>query len=273
MKNLLFLLLFIPLVSVGQSSFSDGFQAGYKKGYCLEDYGCIPPIPSISPIPAPGFNTYSDGYARGVQKGNTARQSENSNNSKPVDNNGTNELQQSLQNNMNNLTKIALSPGFKEGLAKQGATGGLSYLGNGTYNLRYIWPPPFGSGKKSIKRAKKEIEKWIKNLRIKRKSFYKYEIVGEKGYNGGLGVYHMADVNFVIYNPDGTRTLNENQNIVKIRAEQIQKQKQSEEELKAKKNSATNEILKLKELLDLELITKEEFDKKAKELKKIILGN
>ena len=29
----------------------------------------------------------------------------------------------------------------------------------------------------------------------------------------------------------------------------------------------------LKELLDLELITKEEFDKKSKELKKIILGN
>ena len=32
-------------------------------------------------------------------------------------------------------------------------------------------------------------------------------------------------------------------------------------------------LKKLKELLDLELITKQEFDKKAAELKKIILGN
>ena len=32
-------------------------------------------------------------------------------------------------------------------------------------------------------------------------------------------------------------------------------------------------LKKLKELLDLNLITKEEFDKKSKELKKIILGN
>jgi len=34
-----------------------------------------------------------------------------------------------------------------------------------------------------------------------------------------------------------------------------------------------DEIKKLKELFDLDIITKEEFDKKATELKKIILGN
>ena len=39
------------------------------------------------------------------------------------------------------------------------------------------------------------------------------------------------------------------------------------------KEQAINELKKLKELLDLELITQEEFDKKSKELKKIILGN
>ena len=39
------------------------------------------------------------------------------------------------------------------------------------------------------------------------------------------------------------------------------------------KNNAIEELKKLKELLDLELITKEEFDKKSKELKKIILDN
>lgn len=38
-------------------------------------------------------------------------------------------------------------------------------------------------------------------------------------------------------------------------------------------DKAVNLLKKLKELLDLDLITKEEFDKKSKELKKIILDN
>ena len=39
------------------------------------------------------------------------------------------------------------------------------------------------------------------------------------------------------------------------------------------KEKAIEEIKKLKELLDMEIITQEEFDKKAESLKKIILGN
>jgi len=42
---------------------------------------------------------------------------------------------------------------------------------------------------------------------------------------------------------------------------------------KSLKEKATEELKKLKELLDLGLLTQEEFDKKAVELKKIILGN
>ena len=57
MKKLIILLL-IPIFSFSQSSFSDGYKSGYKKGYCLEDVGCISPIPPIAPIPAPGYNTY-----------------------------------------------------------------------------------------------------------------------------------------------------------------------------------------------------------------------
>lgn len=39
------------------------------------------------------------------------------------------------------------------------------------------------------------------------------------------------------------------------------------------KDNAIDELKKLKELLDLEIITREEYDTKAKELKKIILNN
>jgi|TARA_B110000483_G_scaffold195084_1_gene232676 hypothetical protein len=56
-------------------------------------------------------------------------------------------------------------------------------------------------------------------------------------------------------------------------AEQVQKQEQSEKKVTLKKKSATEEILNLKKLLDVGVITQEEFDKKATELKKILLGN
>ena len=49
--------------------------------------------------------------------------------------------------------------------------------------------------------------------------------------------------------------------------------KQENKILETSKDKAIDELKKLKELLDLELITKEEFDKKSKELKKIILDN
>ena len=39
------------------------------------------------------------------------------------------------------------------------------------------------------------------------------------------------------------------------------------------KEKAIEEIKKLKELLDMGILTQEEFDEKAKSLKKILLGN
>ena len=39
------------------------------------------------------------------------------------------------------------------------------------------------------------------------------------------------------------------------------------------RQNAIKELKELKNLLDLELVTQEEFNKKSKELKKIILGN
>ena len=39
MKKLVLLLLFIPLVSFGQTPFEKGFKAVFKKGYCVETYG------------------------------------------------------------------------------------------------------------------------------------------------------------------------------------------------------------------------------------------
>ena len=79
-----FFFLILCNLSYSQSSFADGYKDGYKKGYCLEDIGCVPPIAPIAPIPAAGFSTYSDGYARGVQAGQNKRQSDKSRTTLPT---------------------------------------------------------------------------------------------------------------------------------------------------------------------------------------------
>ncbi|MDC0629003.1 hypothetical protein OAP26_00990 [Flavobacteriaceae bacterium] len=77
-STVFFFFIILCNLSYSQSSFSDGYKDGYKKGYCLEDIGCVQPIPPIPPISAAGFSTYSDGYARGIQAGQSKRQSDRS---------------------------------------------------------------------------------------------------------------------------------------------------------------------------------------------------
>ncbi len=55
------------------SAFCEGYQAGYKAGYCYQQYGCIPPIPPICPIPNVGESTFQDGYNRGFVEGASRR--------------------------------------------------------------------------------------------------------------------------------------------------------------------------------------------------------
>ncbi len=117
MKKLILLLLFIPLVSIGQS-FSSGFKAGFKKGYCMDDIACTPPISSIPSIPKIGEgNSYSDGYARGVVEGRAKRNNSGSSGSgayenpkyiKPIDyTTSTNNAINSFNQNFNSAYNAA----------------------------------------------------------------------------------------------------------------------------------------------------------------------
>tara|TARA_A100001011_G_scaffold53286_1_gene51655 strand:+ start:3070 stop:3768 length:699 start_codon:yes stop_codon:yes gene_type:complete len=69
MKKLILLLLIVPIIGLSQSNFYKGYSAGWKKGYCGESYGCIPPVVPTPPSPRSGFNSYEDGYARGLSDG------------------------------------------------------------------------------------------------------------------------------------------------------------------------------------------------------------
>ena len=269
MKKFLLLLFFIPLVSFGQSSFNDGFKAGYKKGYCLEDIGCIPPIPSIPPISKPGFNTYSDGYARGVQDGNRTRQSRNNNYTNP--NSSYTSPKQSvvsdakhfdnLQSQIsNNFDKIASSMGAS--LREQYNSRGLYYLGQGKYYLKEVAQSGFVSKKKVAANAQKTLVNFISQ------GNHKYEIDSTNQFGRNkprFGMFGKKEIFFTLLNED---------NSPKLSPEEINTKKDAANNMiLQQKDGAVKELKKLKELLDLELITQEEFDIKSKELKKIILGN
>lgn len=80
-KFLLIIFLFISIFVFSQTKYSNGFNDGYKKGYCHDKgIGCMEPIPPIAPIPIIGedINSYQDGYNRGFKIGSQAN-SENSN--------------------------------------------------------------------------------------------------------------------------------------------------------------------------------------------------
>jgi hypothetical protein len=71
------LLLFASSFIYSQTNYEEGFNSGYKNGYCYgQGVGCIPPIPPICPIPLIGESNdnYRQGYNRGFSMGQNARQ-------------------------------------------------------------------------------------------------------------------------------------------------------------------------------------------------------
>ena len=85
MKKLILLLLLVPMVSFGQTStsglesdFRNGYITGFKKGYCIDDSYCNPPFIIEVPLWGKmGFNTYSDGYSKGIIAGKAKKESAN----------------------------------------------------------------------------------------------------------------------------------------------------------------------------------------------------
>ncbi|MBT0609223.1 tetratricopeptide repeat protein [Aequorivita echinoideorum] len=83
--TLLFLtLLLLATFSFAQSKYTNGFNNGYKKGFCQDQgVGCVEPVPPVAPVPKVGENSssYSDGYNRGFKMGLNARKKKGSSNS------------------------------------------------------------------------------------------------------------------------------------------------------------------------------------------------
>lgn len=69
MKTLL-IILFSLVLTTTQPSYCDGWEEGYKEGWCYNQIAnCLDPITPNCPIPVMYKEEWSDGYNRGFVKG------------------------------------------------------------------------------------------------------------------------------------------------------------------------------------------------------------
>tara|TARA_B110000263_G_C15175036_1_gene448798 strand:- start:93 stop:608 length:516 start_codon:yes stop_codon:yes gene_type:complete len=126
---------------------------------------------------------------------------------------------------------------------------GIFYKGKGIYTIQQTGKTDMSSYKRQVKKALEKIKSYSKGLNLN------YELINteRKDVPVGMGVSRTI-ITFKLLNNDGTVAVNK-----------LDTQRDKDE--------AKKELLSLKEYLDLGIITKEEFDKKAVSLKKILLGN
>ena len=127
------------------------------------------------------------------------------------------------------------------GYSDQFAESGLRTLGSGTFLVTKVGGSGFVSLKSLEEKAMDHIEEFCK------RNSYKYEIVDVSKQKQTIGVFPKVSITFRIRNQDGSLFIT--------------------------KEDAKKQLLELKDLLDLGIITQEEFDKKAVPLKKALLGD
>lgn len=60
-------------VALADDAFCDGWEAGYKSGYCYQKSYCLEPLSPLCPLPRLGEDGYNAGYNRGFLAGLSAR--------------------------------------------------------------------------------------------------------------------------------------------------------------------------------------------------------
>ena len=158
---------------------------------------------------------------------------------------------------------------YGDRMIEQRAREGIKYLGKGKYELIEVLGTGLVSVKGSIKRANKTLKKFIEEVNISSNNNYIAKKYSEEGKKGGIGVYSEATIVFELVDKSGNIFIDKEQEAVVQENKAIKRVESN----KIKKEEAINEVKQLKELLDSGILTQEEFDKKAAELKKIILGN
>ena len=125
---------------------------------------------------------------------------------------------------------------------------GVKYLGNGEYKMTKVYDNGFARKKKIQIKVNEDLEIFSNN-----RNADSYKVINTELGRNGLD-WWRADVLFNLLDDRGDVILNK-------------------DDAKAEKKDAKQELLDLKELLDMGIITQEEFNKKAEELKKILLAD
>jgi len=125
---------------------------------------------------------------------------------------------------------------------------GVKYLGDGEYKMIKIYKNGFIKRKKIEKKVEKDVAIFSKN-----KKANNYNIINQELNRSGLD-WWRADVVFHLLDANGGLLLNK-------------------EDARVDKKNAKQELLDLKELLDMGIISQNEFNEKAAKLKKILLSN
>lgn len=87
MKRLFTLLVFVSMLftinaftkqtdsfdSQNYTDYCNGWEKGYKEGYCYQVDNCVAPSPPVCPTPLVNQDSYQDGYNRGFVKGKSDR--------------------------------------------------------------------------------------------------------------------------------------------------------------------------------------------------------
>jgi hypothetical protein len=60
-------------IILSSDGFCEGWEAGYKAGYCYQEYNCLAPLVPLCPLPRLGEENYQGGYNRGFLAGLNAR--------------------------------------------------------------------------------------------------------------------------------------------------------------------------------------------------------
>ena len=148
-------------------------------------------------------------------------------------------------------------------------------MGNGMYQSNIVG----GSAWSSSSKLKNKV--YLKAQSFAKEKNADLEVINFNTIGAGPGKFPEASMTFrIVSESKEIFDTNDPNNItIKTTGNYLDKNRQTsittpqQKEIKDAKEEAMLEVKRLKELLDLGIITQEEFDKKAGELKKIILGN
>ncbi len=149
-----------------------------------------------------------------------------------------------LQKKLNNISNDFANSSLAESMNEQRKKTGIQYLGNGNYKIIEVGSSGFVSLKKLKKRANERLNVFVQKENLK------FEVKNVLEFKQSFGVLPKVELEFTVLNQDNTPKL-------------------LTEELKFKLN-------KLKEYLELEVITEIEYNEMAdiikNELKKRLIG-